>query len=55
MKIKEQIEIIKELIEGVEELNGSFQEGWERDIEKGYDLLEYLESKIRDSGSLKNK
>lgn len=37
-----QINILKELIEGVEELNGEFQEGWDKVIERGNQLLEYI-------------
>jgi len=45
MNIEEQIEIIKELVEGVKELNGEFQEGWEENIEKGKALINYLSDK----------
>lgn len=45
MNIEEQIEIIKELVEGVKELNGEFQEGWEENIEKGEALIKYLSDK----------
>jgi len=45
MKKSRQIEILKELISGVEELNGGFQEGWEDDIANGKELLSYIESK----------
>lgn len=44
MKIEKQIEIVKELLEGVKELNGEYQAGWDEDIMKGEKLLKYLKS-----------
>ena len=41
MKKKEQIEILEELIEGVETL-GEFQDGWWEDFENGKRLLEHI-------------
>ena len=46
MKLEKQIEIVKELVEGVYEL-GESQCGWEDDLEKGVKLLKYLESKLK--------
>jgi len=43
MELEEQIKIVKILIEGVIDL-GEFQAGWDDDVEKGYELLEHLES-----------
>lgn len=43
MKKKEQIEILEELIEGVEEL-GNYQSGWYTTLDKGQDLLEHIRS-----------
>lgn len=42
MKLKKQIEIVEYLLKGVKELNSEFQDGWEVDIIKGEQLLEYL-------------
>ncbi len=42
MDIQEQIQTVQDLLEGVRELNGEFQEGWENAIEKGEKLLEQL-------------
>jgi hypothetical protein len=42
MTTEEQIEIIEKLIEATEELNGEFQEGWDKEIEDGRKLVEHL-------------
>ena len=47
MKIQEQINILKELLEATEELNGEFQEGWEEDIKNGKKFLIYLQNKLK--------
>ena len=47
MELQEQIEIVKELLEATEELNGGYQEGWEENIEDGERLLVYLKSKLK--------
>lgn len=39
------LEIIKDLIEGVEELNGEYQEGWDDTINNGKELVSKLEQK----------
>ena len=45
MNLEEQINIIEELVDGVNEL-GEFQDGWDEDLDKGIELLKYLESKL---------
>jgi hypothetical protein len=52
MEIDEKINILRELISGCEELT-EHQNGWEIDIEKGYDFLEILTKELEDN--LKNK
>ena len=47
MKLQEQIEIVKELLEATKELNGEYQEGWDENIEDGERLLEYLQSELK--------
>lgn len=47
MKIQEQIKVIKEMIEGLEELNGEFQDGWQPVISKGKEMLKHLEDVIK--------
>lgn len=47
MNIKEQIEIIQNLIEATKELNGEFQEGWDDEIENGERLLNYLRTETK--------
>ena len=47
MKVQEQIEIVKELIEATKELNGEYQEGWDENIEDGERLLEHLQSELK--------
>tara|TARA_Y100000592_G_scaffold58237_1_gene91264 strand:- start:1036 stop:1287 length:252 start_codon:yes stop_codon:yes gene_type:complete len=42
MDIKDQIRITEELLEGVKELNGEYQEGWENNISEAENLLEHL-------------
>lgn len=44
MKIKKQIKVITELLEATIELNGEYQEGWDKDIENGEKLLLYLKN-----------
>jgi hypothetical protein len=44
MEITKQIEILTELIEAVEELNGEYQEGWEDTIKEAEEMLDYLYS-----------
>jgi len=46
MELEKQIAIVKELLQGVKELNGEYQSGWEDEIQKGEELLEYLQNKI---------
>lgn len=43
MKKKKQIEILEELIEGVEEL-GNHESGWSTTLDNGQDLLEHIKS-----------
>jgi hypothetical protein len=50
MEILEQIKIIKELIEATTELNGTYQDGWEENIEDGERLLEHLGSQLKQEG-----
>jgi len=47
MKLQEQIEIVKELLEATKELNGEYQEGWDENIEDGKRLLEHLQSELK--------
>jgi len=42
MDIKDQIRITEELLEGVKELNGEYQEGWENNILEAESLLKHL-------------
>ncbi len=42
MDIKDQIRITEELLEGVKELNGEYQEGWENNILEAEKLLKHL-------------
>jgi hypothetical protein len=42
MTLQEQHQIVKDLLEATEELNGEFQEGWEQQITNGERLLDYL-------------
>jgi hypothetical protein len=42
MKLEVQHQIVKDLLEATEELNGEFQEGWEQQITNGKRLLDYL-------------
>lgn len=42
MELDEQIRIIKELLEGVKELNGEYQDGWEDIILDAEKLIEFL-------------
>ena len=44
MELQKQIEIVKELLEAADELNGEHQEGWDETIKKGEDLLAHLKS-----------
>jgi hypothetical protein len=46
MNIKEQIRIIKQLLDATKELNGEYQEGWDKDIRDGKKLIKFLESEI---------
>lgn len=48
MEIQEQIRIVKDLLEAVTEFNGECQEGWEKTIEGGENLLSYLQNIITD-------
>jgi hypothetical protein len=43
MELQKQIEIVKELLEAADELNGEHQEGWDETIKKGEDLLAHLQ------------
>ena len=52
MEIIEQIRIVKNLLEGVKDLNGEYQNGWEDDIEDGEILLEYLQSELKKLSSV---
>jgi len=47
MKLQEQIEIVKELLEATKELNGEFQEGWDENIEDGERLLRHLQNELK--------
>ena len=47
MELQEQIEIVKELLDAVIELNAEYQEGWDEDIENGERLLEHLQSELK--------
>ncbi len=42
MNVKDQIRITEELLEGVKELNGEYQEGWENNILEAENLLKHL-------------
>ncbi len=42
MDIKDQIRITEELLEGVKELNGEYQEGWENNILEAENLIKHL-------------
>ena len=42
MGIQEQIKLTEELLEGVKELNGEYQEGWENVIENAEKLINQL-------------
>ncbi len=42
MDIQEQIKLTEELLEGVKELNGEYQEGWENVIENAEKLINQL-------------
>lgn len=42
MNIQEQIRVTEELLEGVKELNGEYQEGWEIVIENAEKLINQL-------------
>lgn len=46
MELQEQIKIVKELLEATKELNGEYQYGWDKNIEDGKRLLEYLQSEL---------
>jgi len=46
MKDKEIIEIVEQLVEATEELNGEFQEGWDGVIQDGKKLLKHLNELI---------
>lgn len=43
MDNKEIIEIVRNLLDGVKELNGEFQEGWDEEVKKGIKLIKHLE------------
>lgn len=49
MTIDEQIKIIQGLIDGVIELNGEYQSGWDDEIQSGSELLKYLEKLLEES------
>ncbi len=42
MDLEDQIRITEELLEGVKELNGEYQEGWENNILEAESLLKHL-------------
>ena len=42
MDTRDQIRITEELLEGVKELNGEYQEGWENNILEAENLLKHL-------------
>lgn len=42
MKKEEIIKTVLDLLDATKELNGEFQEGWEKEIEKGEELLVQL-------------
>jgi len=45
MNKEEQIRITEELLEGVKELNGEYQEGWENVIENAERMIKQLKVK----------
>jgi hypothetical protein len=47
MKLQEQLEIVKELLEATIELNGAYQDGWDENIDDGKRLLEHLQSELK--------
>ena len=42
----EQLRIVRELVEGIEEFNGEYQEGWDSTIKEGNELIKYLLSTL---------
>jgi len=46
MELEEQLQIVKELLEATQELQGEYQDGWDNSIEGGERLLEYLQHKF---------
>lgn len=46
MSLTEKIELLKEVIEGLEELNGEFQEGWEPVINRANTMLKQMEDEF---------
>ncbi len=49
MNIKDQIKTTEKLLEGVRELNGEFQDGWEQIISEGEQMIKYLKEKQSES------
>jgi len=47
MELKEQIELISEMLDATKELNGEYQEGWDEIIEGGEKLLAYLQAELK--------
>ena len=52
---KEQIEIIKGLIEATKELNSEYQNGWDDEIYKGDELIKFLENQTKTKTKQKSK
>ncbi len=46
MELLEQIKIVEELIDGVTELNGEYQSGWEENLKNAEELLSHLMSEL---------
>ena len=42
----EQLRIVRELVEGIEEFNGEYQEGWDSTIKDGNELIKHLLSTL---------
>ena len=47
MTKQEQIQTINKLVEATKELNGEHQDGWQEEIDKGEQLLQYLEQQTQ--------
>ena len=49
METKEQIEIVKELLDATKELNGEYQDGWDKNIKDGEKLIKFLSTPSQDN------